>query len=323
MRIATRIVPLLVLALAAGVARADDAAPPGPVSVRAWYQPEKITVGDRFRYFIEVSAAPGVEVVLAQPTEKLGDFDILDFGNEKPVTKDGRTLLVRWYEVVGWSPGHHLVRSPPVQYRSQSGAALETATPDDLGIEVTSVLGEADATADIRDLAPLEEFPRDWRPILLLAGAALAVLAAIFAVVWWRRHRTRPRVVAPPEAAHVLAIRALDALRARALPQAGAFKEFYSALSDVVRTYLEQRFALRAPEMTTEEFLQAATRGGRLERPHRELLGDFLVECDLVKFARHVPTQEQCERAFTAARRFVDETSAVEALAPEGDRAAG
>lgn len=314
---------LVLLALAAGMARAEDAAPTAPVAVRAWYAPEKLTVGDRFRYFIEVSAAPGVEVVLAQPTEKLGDFDILDFGNEKPATKDGRTILVRWYEVVGWSPGHHLVRSPPVQYRTQSGAPLETATADDLGIAVTSVLGEADATSDIKDLAPLEEFPRDWRPVLLLAGGVLAVVAALLALVWWRRRRTRPRIVAPPEPAHVVALRALEALRARALPQAGAFKEFYSALSDVVRTYLEQRFALRAPEMTTEEFLQAATRGGGLERPHRQLLGEFLVECDLVKFARHVPTLEQCERAFTAARRFVDETAVVAALTPERDRAAG
>ncbi|MCW5893224.1 MAG: hypothetical protein KIT14_22140 [bacterium] len=311
----------LLMALVAGLARADEA--PAPVAVRAWYAPEKLTVGDRFRYFIEVSAAPGVEVVLAQPTEKLGDFDILDFGNEAPVTRDGRAILVRWYEVVGWSPGHHLVRSPPVQYRTQSGSPLESATGDDLGIEVTSVLGEADATGDIRDIAPPEDFPRDWRPVLLLGGAGLAVLAAIAALVWWRRRRVRGARTAAPEPAHVVALRALEALRARQLPQAGAWKAFYSALSDVVRAYLEHRFGVRAPEMTTEEFLQAATRGGRLERAHRQLLADFLVECDLVKFARHVPTLEQCDRAFAAARRFVDETTAVTALTPERGRAAG
>lgn len=313
---------VLVALLAAGIPRAEDAPP--PVTVRAWYAPEKLTVGDRFRYFIEVSAAPGVEVVLAQPTEKLGDFDILDFGTEKPVEREGRTILVRWYEVVGWSPGHHLVRSPPVQYRTQSGAALQTATADDLGIEVTSLLGDADAaTTDIRDIAPPEEFPRDWRPVLLLAGGVLAVLAAIAALVWWRRRQVRPARVAPPEPAHVVARRALDALRARQLPQAGAFKAFYSALSDVVRTYLEQRFGLRAPEMTTEEFLQAATRGGRLERAHRQLLADFLSECDLVKFARHVPSLEQCDRALAAAQRFVDDTAEVASLTPERERAAG
>lgn len=314
---------LLALALLAALPAAARAAAPPPVTVRAWYAPERLTVGDRFRYFIEVSAAPGVEVVLAQPTEKLGDFDILDFGTEKPAAREGRTILVRWYEVVGWSPGHHLVRSPPVQYRTQSGAALETAAADDLGIEVTSVLGDADASADIRDLAPIEPFPRDWRPLLLLGAAVLAVLGAIAALVWWRRRRTRPGRTAPPEPAHVVARRALEALRARALPQAGAWKAFYSALSDVVRAYLEHRFGLRAPEMTTEEFLQVATRGGRLDRAHRQLLADFLVECDLVKFARHVPTLADCDRAFAAASRFVDETAEITTLTPERERAVG
>lgn len=317
MRVAAAL--LMFVAVLWGVVRAED----GPVAVRAWYEPEQLTVGDRFRYFIEVSAAPGVEVVLAQPTEKLGVFDILDFGTEKPVVRDGRTILVRWYQVVGWSPGHHLVRSPPVQYRTESGGALLTAEADDLGIEVTSVLGDADASADIRDIAPPERFPRDWRPLLALVGGGLAVVAMVLGLWWWWRRRTRPQAVAPPEPAHVVAVRALEALRSRRLPQAGAFKEFYSGLSDVVRTYLEGRFGLRAPEMTTEEFLQEATRGGCLARPHRELLASFLVESDLVKFARHVPTLEQCERAFAAARRFVDDTTEVTALTPERDRAAG
>jgi hypothetical protein len=61
--------------------------------------------------------------------------------------------------------------------------------------------------------------------------------------------------------------------------------------------------------MTTEEFLLATSRDGRLAAAHRRLLGEFLTESDLVKFARHVPTIADSERAFVAARRFVDETT--------------
>ena len=62
--------------------------------------------------------------------------------------------------------------------------------------------------------------------------------------------------------------------------------------------------------MTTEEFLLATARDGRLVAAHRRLLGEFLVESDLVKFARHLPTIADTERAWAAARRFVDETAA-------------
>jgi hypothetical protein len=71
--------------------------------------------------------------------------------------------------------------------------------------------------------------------------------------------------------------------------------------------------------MTTEEFLLTTAREGRLEGGHRRLLGDFLAESDLVKFARHLPTIADSERAWEAAARFVHETSGP----PEELRAAG
>jgi hypothetical protein len=56
--------------------------------------------------------------------------------------------------------------------------------------------------------------------------------------------------------------------------------------------------------------LLASARDGRLQAAHRRLLGEFLAESDLVKFARHMPAIADTERAWDAARRFVDETAA-------------
>ena len=61
--------------------------------------------------------------------------------------------------------------------------------------------------------------------------------------------------------------------------------------------------------MTTQEFLQAAQANRDLPNQYRSGLGDFLGEADLVKFARHVPTVEQGERAYEAACEFVNQTS--------------
>jgi hypothetical protein len=112
----------------------------------------------------------------------------------------------------------------------------------------------------------------------------------------------------PPIPPDVVALGALDALRARRLLESGALKEYYSTLTDIVRAYLEGRYRVRAPEMTTEEFLLASSRDGRLGGAHRSLLGEFLSESDLVKFARHRPSTDDGERAYTAARRFVEDT---------------
>src|SRR5262249_39306634 len=86
-------------------------------------------------------------------------------------------------------------------------------------------------------------------------------------------------------------------------------EEFYTRLSDIVRQYLERQLGLHAPERTTEEFLYEVSQGTRLVQEHKDLLGAFLVEADLVKFARFRPEQADCLRAFAAAEKFVREAA--------------
>jgi hypothetical protein len=294
-----------------------------PVTVRARLEPDTTTIGTPFRYTMEVAAPTGVQIVLAQPTERLGDFDILDFGDAPPLTRDATTVITRWYRLAGWEPGHYEIASPPVEWR-RPGEELAAAPPAKVVMTIDSVLAKADAGAptDIRDIRPPIEPPFYWRPYYV-GGAALAVVVAT-ALLAYRLLRRRERAAAgvPPRPAHEIAIEDLERLRGRRLTDHGLFKEYYSALSGIVRAYLERRFAVRAPEMTTEEFLLTSARGGRLQSTHRALLSDFLSESDLVKFARHVPTIADSERAYAAARRFVDETVAPRAGADgEGDAA--
>jgi predicted TIM-barrel fold metal-dependent hydrolase len=80
-----------------------------------------------------------------------------------------------------------------------------------------------------------------------------------------------------------------------------------------VRRYLEGQLGLRAPERTTEEFLYETSRDHALSAEHRELLAAFLQESDLVKFARLRPGEQDKQRAWAAAERFVRETGLVAA----------
>lgn len=315
-------VALAAAACLATAARAESPAPspdpspavtaspaPSPVEVRGSVPPGAFTIGERVRYTVEVAAPTGVEILLAQPTERLGAFDIVDFGDVPAAERDGKTVVTRWFELVGYEPGYHLVPSPPVRYRLP-GEALTEAPPTETVVEIASLLAREPDAADIRDVKPPEEPPLDRRPLYVVAAAVAAVVLA--GVVLYRVLR-RPRRAAagpPPRPAHEVAHEELARLRARALPEQGAFKEYYSALTAIVRTYLEQRFRLRAPEMTTEEFLMVTARGAAaLQSGHRALLGEFLGESDLVKFARHHPTLADAERAFGAATRFIDETA--------------
>ena len=95
-------------------------------------------------------------------------------------------------------------------------------------------------------------------------------------------------------------------------------EEYYVTLSGIVRHYLEGRFGLRAPEMTTDEFFELMSGDGTLVRAHKELVNEFLAHCDLVKFARYGPSSEEIGGAYGAAVRLVRETVAEQADEGEG-----
>lgn len=173
--------------------------------------------------------------------------------------------------------------------------------------DADGLLPERWESLDIRaekPLVPIQEAPWWWLP------AVVAVLALIAAAVWWmmKRRRLPAKPAIPPRPPHEVALEALERLRQEALPARRRFEEFYVRLSSIVRRYVEGRFALRAPEMTTEEFLQAALHAQALSAEHRVALQEFLSRCDLVKFARYEPSEHEAEDTFNAAMRFVQET---------------
>ena len=113
---------LLCAALLAGVQAYAADAP--PVSVQAHVEPEQPTIGQRFRYVLEVSAPAAADVAVTQPGEHLGDFDVVDFGADPPAERDGRTVTPHWWRLVGWSPGDHTIESPPVHVRQPGGDSI-------------------------------------------------------------------------------------------------------------------------------------------------------------------------------------------------------
>jgi hypothetical protein len=98
----------------------------------------------------------------------------------------------------------------------------------------------------------------------------------------------------------------------------GDIQGFYYRLNAIVRQYIELRFDLMAPEMTTEEFMEALRRNNPLSPAHQVLLQNFLTACDPVKYARYAPAREEIEQVFNAARDLIDQTAQYEKVSAVG-----
>lgn len=173
-------------------------------------------------------------------------------------------------------------------------------------------------TNDIRELKAPVEIPSAWLWVWwVLAAAALAALAW-WAWRYWKKKRQEPAVplvVVPPHE------RALEKLR-EALELLAQPRPFCILVSDTVRVYLEERFNLHAPERTTEEFLDELQVSPLLTFDQKQTLGEFLSQCDLVKFARYEPGEALLRQLYDVAVRLVEETQPVAPAAPEPGRVA-
>jgi len=79
-------------------------------------------------------------------------------------------------------------------------------------------------------------------------------------------------------------------------------------VSDITRLYMENRFNIHAPHMTTEEFLYYLGVSGHLNDTQKSSLKDFLNSCDMVKFAKYAPTIKEALNNFGCAQKLIDET---------------
>jgi hypothetical protein len=184
-----------------------------------------------------------------------------------------------------------------------NSSALIVPPPNQSGITSAT-------TNDIRGLKGPVEVPIDWEGYLWL----LAFLAAGIALLIWNRfmRRLRQRLWAhlfkkpepKPIPAHVRARQRLHA----ALHHISDPRAFCFEVSEALRVYLEERFELRAPERTTEEFLLELKASNALNVEQKHSLAAFLESCDLVKFARFEPHETALRELHDSALHLVDET---------------
>jgi hypothetical protein len=166
-------------------------------------------------------------------------------------------------------------------------------------------------TNDIRPIKPPVALPNPWVWVFWTAAILVACALVATAIMLWLRKQQR-RSVVPPVPPHIRARQKLDA----ALLLIHDPRAFCIAVSDAVRVYLEERFQLRAPERTTEEFLRDLQKTAALTAEQKASLTAFLEQCDLVKFARFEPPESMLRELHESALRLVHETQYDVAAAP-------
>ncbi len=283
----------------------------GPLTVHVRVDREELNLAQTLQLQLTTTADPNIRVTMPKIDKVLTQFGIRDW-NHLPdrLESDQKLTQTLQYELEPFLSGDYKI--PAFSFRFFDANDPNNAhelTTEEIPIKVTSLLGKDRNDLTIGDIENVVEIPRRPIPgwIWVASGSGLILVLAMVLFFVYRRHGeiVERRVFKP---AHEVAYARLQALIAEDLIAAGRLKEFYQRINAILRHYIEDRFALRAPERTTEEFLAELRETHHLNDTDKASLGRFLEYCDLVKFAKHQPGEAEIQHTFDLVKQFIETT---------------
>lgn len=279
------------------------------VRVSARVDSNKITIGDWLKLHLEVEYPNNVSVHFPFLADSLNGLDIVRRDSLLTKPNNGGITESMSYTLTAFDSGTFVVPPLTFRYSAEGDTTTRLAETNPIPIFVRGI--EVDTSKDIKDIKPPLSLSITFADVWPYLLAVVGIAAIVWLVLYIRRKRQRGESLipeAPPRPADEVALEALRSLDSEQLWQRGSVKEYHSQLTDVIRTYIEQRFSIMAMEMVTDEILESSLRQ-TLETRLQQALREMLVLADLVKFAKVSPTPQENEKGMALAVEFVQATS--------------
>jgi hypothetical protein len=148
---------------------------------------------------------------------------------------------------------------------------------------------------------------------IILVVLLVALIASAITYVLVRRHRNKPIIPfsKPKEPADKVALRRLNELKDKKLCEHDKHKEYYSDLTEIVKTYISDRYGESVMESTSAETLVTLRKyTGKNSDAYKALASIFDV-ADYVKFAKMQPLPDENTQCMNFAFDIVESTKPI------------
>ena len=249
----------------------------------------QIKIGSQFNLTIKAKVNAKDKVVF--PAGKFfGALEILESYPIDTVKNDNQYELIKKYGLTQFDSGRYVIPKLLVKINQK-----EFRT-DSLSILVNDV--KVDTTKqqmyDIKDIIATEEKPMSewWKLLILLVLIVASGFASYFIIKRLQKDKEQKEefFASPIEKA----IAYLQNLDKKQLVQRGDVKEYYSEMTDITRTYIEESVHIPAMESTSSELIESLKKAIKdkkmfVNREDLEKFSRVLENSDLVKFAKSQP----------------------------------
>jgi hypothetical protein len=281
-------------------------------SVEAKIDAAKITVGDPVRFFL--SATTNVKegrLQWAVIPDTFNSLEVIERG-KIDTTRNGDILELKQKLVItGYDSGSFKVPAFAFSVIPNAGTPYLLYT-DSFELSVNTI--PVDTTKGFKPIKDIVGVKSSWLDYIWYIVAALIFIAlAVVVIIYFIKNKKTEIPVTkyqPKETLQEWAMRELNTLEAEQLWQKGKIKEYYSRLTDILRSYVEQRFNTPAMELTTDEILLSAKRHPEMKM-YYEQLANTLFTADLAKFAKAQPMEHEHVQSMELTKNFIISTKPV------------
>ena len=287
------------------------------ISVGTYTDTTDYLVGDFINYRIEAVTVKGVEIVSPSLPDTLKQLELISREEPVVIENDKSKTVIYKFVLAGYDSVSAVIPAVMLEYRTLKDSSFKKIATDSIIVNIHTV--PVSTAEEIKDVKSPITIPYDWK--LLLLWIAIIIIVFIAGRYFYKRY-LKKKAEAPVEKeiivipADVKAFTALDNLEREQLWQKGLIKEYHSRITEIIRSYFEERFDLHALELTTTETMQSL----KNSREAENILGltyEFLSNADLVKFAKYHPIESLNEEMMSQARSIVQNTIPIEKVIPE------
>lgn len=289
------------------------------VTVDASIDSMKILIGDQAKIKLEISldANKKLQLPIFKDTIVKGVEIVESLKPDTQFLNNGqRMFITKQYVVTSFDsalyyipPFNILVDKKPFQSKA---LALQV-----LSIPVDTV--HADSFFGPKTIMKPSFVWSDWAGV----GISILLIAAFIFLIFFfvKRYKDNKPIirtikVEPKLPPHLKAMQEIERIKAE--KGSGDPKEYYTLLTEALRTYIKERFGFNALEMTSSEIIDRLN----MEKDQESLneLNALLQTADLVKFAKFNPLINENDRNLVSAIDFINQTKTeleVKPLVPE------
>ncbi|WP_317236543.1 hypothetical protein [Allomuricauda sp. F6463D] len=267
-----------------------------------------IKIGEQIQYKITVEADP-TDVVFFPEGQTFSPLETVEAIMADTIKNDEKVILQKIYSLTQFDSGAYTVPPQRIAINEQPFFT------DSFQIKVADVA--VDTTKQkMYDIKPLIEVEKNTADMWFTALWILLAMVVIGGLVYWFFIRKKPLTeeekvaMLPPYDRAILELKKLE--NSRYLIQ-DEYKQYYSELTDIVRSYLEEDVHVSAMESTTSELitkLEMLKDAGelKLEDDTIEQFQKILQTADLVKFAKSKPATTIAEKDRKVVEQIVIKT---------------